>query len=1015
MNDAWLWWLFIQMLGLACLPLTFSVFANLPDRGWALAKALGVLSACFLVWFPLTLPLVLPGALSGLALPYARGTILACLLLLLAINGWLLRYRWREIARFARQHTAYLLLCEALFAGAFALLIWIRAFIPDVYGTEKFMDEAFVAAIMRSPHLPPNDPWLSGYTLNYYYLGHFIVATLAKLLGTAPAVAFNTGIALIFALMAVNLFGVTSNVVALLRFHRQRRAGEAGRLDLLAAAPFGLAAVLLSLVFGNLAGASDWLAQLGTALSFNSGLLNVLALVLTGACVYGLVWCLLPLIRSWRQSGASGLSWLRLVGALAFGLAALVLLPWLVSRTAGIGGWLGAAWPRISNWLGHPRLWAAYDWWAPSRAVRSSPAGYVNITEFPAFSFLLADLHAHVLALPFTVLALGFALSLLLARGRGLVAFGATSGWRALTLVSGAVIIGGLYAINGWDIPTYAGLALLCLAVQQWRAYGSRFSKPLVLDFLTIALLWLALGLLLYLPFLHAFNSPSQGVGLIPPPVQGANGQLLPGVLLPDDRTSFADFWSVFGVFLAILAAFLFWQLVLALITRWRRAALARLHPTSADLEVADDALAEDEEASEHPVGGVAPGPVEALLPFAFWGLLGAAVALMLLVFVPYSLVLVTCLAGVAACAVLAYRRLMQPGIAFALMLAGTALAVVGTCEVVYLRDVFGGEYFRMNTIFKLYYQAWTLFSVSGAALLHELLGTGWHVSREREAPRLKTPQGGLVADWSPEGASSGAVFSGRLQEASGVLAASEVPGASGEGPLVALPGRRPAIRRQDGGAPGEAALPGSRRDGGALGGASLLTPGLRVLGLSGKLVWTFGFLILVVGALVYPVFAAAARTGNYNRQVGLDGAQYLETLYPGDAAAIRWINAHIDGDPVIVEATGGEYSDFARVSTFTGLPTILGWGGHEYQWRVNWLNNPANAADFNRRSADIDTIYTSPDAGQVLQLLHHYHARYLYVGTLERQKYPKADLGRFASFLQVVYQAGGVSIYKIS
>src|SRR5215470_11160228 len=128
MSDAWLWWLFIQMLGLACLPLTFSVFANLPDRGWALSKALGVLSFCFVVWFPLAVPSLLPGAFGGLALPYARGTLLVFLLLLLALSGWLLRSRWQDIVRVTREQTGYIVLCEALFAGAFALLIWIRGF-----------------------------------------------------------------------------------------------------------------------------------------------------------------------------------------------------------------------------------------------------------------------------------------------------------------------------------------------------------------------------------------------------------------------------------------------------------------------------------------------------------------------------------------------------------------------------------------------------------------------------------------------------------------------------------------------------------------------------------------------------------------------------------------------------------------------------------------------------------------------------------------------------------------------
>jgi uncharacterized membrane protein len=201
-----------------------------------------------------------------------------------------------------------------------------------------------------------------------------------------------------------------------------------------------------------------------------------------------------------------------------------------------------------------------------------------------------------------------------------------------------------------------------------------------------------------------------------------------------------------------------------------------------------------------------------------------------------------------------------------------------------------------------------------------------------------------------------------------------------------------------------------------------VLSPGLRVLGLGGKLIWIAGFLVLVLGALVYPVFAANGRTGDYQQRVGLDGAQYLATQYldAGDAAAIRWINEHITGDPVIVEATGGEYTYYARISTFTGLPTILGWAGHEIQWRVNWLNVPANAADFNRRLSDINTIYTSTDAGLVRQLLQHYQASYLYVGALEQRTYANVNLSHFSQapfsqFLTPVYQAEGVIIYQIS
>jgi uncharacterized membrane protein len=1017
MSDAWLWWLCIEILGLASLPLAFSLLRNLPDTGWALAKTLGVLVWCFLLWFVLTLPAALPGPLVALALPYARATIIAFLLLYLALMAWLWRGRWREIAGFARRQMPYVLLLEALFAGAFALLLWIRAFNPDIYGTEKPMDEAFITAIMRSPHLPPNDPWLSGYTLNYYYFGHFIVATLAKLLGTDAAVAFNLAIALLFALMAVNLFGVASNIVAFLRQHRQRRTGQPAALHLAAGAPFGLAAVLLSLVLGDMAGASLWLDKLGTGVSFGAGVQNVLAVALMGLSVAGLVWSAAPVARpiywlpgarSQQSSGPVGrqarsgdfnrrtlarLSRARTIGLAVFGVTTVALLPWCVGRLASIGRWFSQGWPLISNWLHQPLLWQTYDWWSPSRGVRTSPKDYQNITEFPAFSFLLADLHAHVLALPFTVLAIGLAFNLLLAQGSGLAAFGGGRGERLLGLLSVPLIVGSLYMLNGWDLPTYAGLVLLCLAAQQWRAHRRRFSVVLWQQVLAIFTFWALVGFVCLLPFQRFFSSPSQGLALIPPEQLDAAGQPVSRALLPTDRTSLPDFWNVFGLFLAILAAYLLWQLALACINRWRSAAARRAH----SLQMLEQQAPED--VREDALYYAPAGPLDATLPFVMWTLLGLTAALGLVYLAPTLLVTVLCLLGIAGCGILAYRRLNQPGLAFALMLAGTGLALVATCELLYLRDVFDyGELFRMNTIFKLYYQVWTLFSLACAALLYELVGTGWRRSREQAAGGARLDEQSRLARPSAALASVGSAPVG--------MAGNAPDGTAGESQLempTSLPSTMPA---GDGGA-GSLPAHGVLRAG--------LPPALHVVGVGGKLLWMVGFAVLVLGALVFPVFAADARTGHYQHSVGLDGTRALAQLYPGDAEAIAWLKTHVEGDPVIVEATGGEYSDFARVSTFTGLPTILGWGGHEVQWRVNWLNDAANAADFNRRGGDLDTIYTSADSAQVLQLLHFYHARYLYVGALERQKYPDADPGRYAQFLRIVYQKDNVTIYAVS
>jgi uncharacterized membrane protein len=173
----------------------------------------------------------------------------------------------------------------------------------------------------------------------------------------------------------------------------------------------------------------------------------------------------------------------------------------------------------------------------------------------------------------------------------------------------------------------------------------------------------------------------------------------------------------------------------------------------------------------------------------------------------------------------------------------------------------------------------------------------------------------------------------------------------------------------------------------------------------------------LVGAALVYPVLASATRTQNYTLPRTLDGTAYMDqdVVNAGDAQAIAWLNAHVNGDEVLLEgASYDEYTHYGRVSAFTGLPTIMGWGGHELQWRVNWLAEPGRGDVIGQRLDAVKQIYTNPDAGTVRQLLRQYSVRLIYVGAAERQLYPAANLDRFAAFLPVVYQRGGVTIYAV-
>ncbi|MCX7683070.1 MAG: DUF2298 domain-containing protein, partial [Anaerolineae bacterium] len=166
---------------------------------------------------------------------------------------------------------------------------------------------------------------------------------------------------------------------------------------------------------------------------------------------------------------------------------------------------------------------------------------------------------------------------------------------------------------------------------------------------------------------------------------------------------------------------------------------------------------------------------------------------------------------------------------------------------------------------------------------------------------------------------------------------------------------------------------------------------------------------VCIAAGLVYPVLAIPARAKEYGSPPTLDGSAYLAQTNPEDYNAIRWLNEHVQGAPVILEAPGDRYKAYVyegRVSAHTGLPTLLGWGGHEHQWRGDYEEQA-------RREPEIETLYTSTNLEEIKRLLEKYNIRYVYVGPLERARYPAAGLAKFDLLLRRVYESDGVVIYE--
>ena len=375
------WLVVMQLMALAILPVALAVFRSLPDRGYLLAKLLGILVVSLVAWMLASLQWM---AFSFGAVVVGIGTVAL-------VSCVVLAFTWSSFWSFVRERWRVIAICELVFIVAFLAFVAVRMANPDLWhqwqGGEKPMDTAYLNAVLKSSFMPPYDPWYAGGYLNYYYWGQFIVASFIHMTGIDTAVAVNLAVPMFFALTVGGAFSVVYNLAEAARAKLSQRPAHRvpDEPSLKGASAFawspvlaGVAAALFVTVIGNLDGAIQSLENL---FSF---LLNE------------------PL----RE----------------------------------------------------------FDFWRSSRLMPPDPPGN-EITEFPFFTFLFADLHAHLMAMPFTVLVVGAALAVVLRardseRGSGRLA---GMGW-GMTDVAQVVVVGitvgALRPLNTWDYPTYLLLSM---------------------------------------------------------------------------------------------------------------------------------------------------------------------------------------------------------------------------------------------------------------------------------------------------------------------------------------------------------------------------------------------------------------------------------------------------------------------------------------------------------------------------------------------------------------------------
>jgi len=339
------WFLMINFLGILFMPIFYKLFINFPEFGYSFYKFFGLLSFSFIVWFFVSYGLI----------DFIFINIFFIALILSIFSIVLFVKNKKEILYYSKKSFKQILFVEFLFFTFFLLGILIRYLNPDLWhpyrGGEKPMDLAFLNSIIRSTSFPPYDPWFSGYTLNYYYFGHFMVGLASKFTGIPSYISYNLAIPTFFAYSATLIFGFSSSFVYLFR------KSKGLKFDWFKTPLYtGIFSVFAILIFGNF----DAVIQV-----FN-------------------------IIFNFQET---------------------------------------------------------FDYWRSTRIISMNSSG-LEINEFPFFSFLFADLHAHLMSIPLIIslVSVSFIFFYEFSSNNSKVK-------NLLILLFLSLITGAIKATNTWDYP----------------------------------------------------------------------------------------------------------------------------------------------------------------------------------------------------------------------------------------------------------------------------------------------------------------------------------------------------------------------------------------------------------------------------------------------------------------------------------------------------------------------------------------------------------------------------------
>jgi len=602
-----IWYLTITILGWIVYPMVRIAFGGLGDKGYPMIKLVGLLVWAVLVWMA-----------GSIGMYFNKHLILVTLLLLLMINFWLFLRSKSEIIDEIKKYSTHFFRIELIALGLFVFFLLIRLGNPDLWhpykGGEKPMDFSYFNAILKSTVFPPYDPWFADGYINYYYLGFILPAVPVKLLGLVPSIAYNLILPTFFSFSGMAAFcigwNIASNNGLNEKIQTKRQTVEKNKTLSIFKTPYllGFIALLFFLILGNQ----------GTLRMIFHGLQRLTSEgvpIETENIVQRAIWTI-----------------------------------------EGIAKFIGG-----QNMSYYPGDW----YWIPSRVIPGE-----SITEFPYFTFLYGDLHAHLFALPLTLTVLVWCISLLRSEKEHI-------NIRVnllIVLLIGAIIVGVLRPTNTWDFPIYLSLSVFLLFYIGIRKnpkfkLTSEDSSSKIRTYmytLLFVILYVFLSFSIYIPFSNMYGHGYTSLDL-----------------WEGSHTPFNSYLTHWGLFVFITISWIIWE-----IREWMAntplSALKKIIPYKSII-----------------IATI----LCCVILILFLLVRGIQISILVLPILIFQFLLLI-------------RKYQSDLKRFTTFLSIIGFGLTLGVEVFVLR----GDVGRMNTVFKFYLQAWTMLSLSSAIFLVWLL-----------------------------------------------------------------------------------------------------------------------------------------------------------------------------------------------------------------------------------------------------------------------------------------------------